>query len=85
MVLDEGAIHFLAYQDKVAIGCARAIIHHNAMQLGRMAVLKEHRDQGVGSALIEKAITTSKLNHLQAYLSVRNVMRSIFIKDLDLK
>ncbi len=62
--LDEGAIHFLAYQDKVAIGCARAIIHHNAMQLGRMAVLKEHRHQGVGGALIEKAITTSKLNHL---------------------
>ena len=70
--LDEVAIHFLVYQDKVAIGCARAIIYHNAMQLGRMAVLKEHRHQGVGSALIEKAITTSKLNQLSSiYISAQ--------------
>jgi predicted GNAT family N-acyltransferase len=62
--LDEEAIHFLAYHDELAIGCARVIINHNAMQLGRMAVLKEHRHQGVGRALIEKAITTSKLNQL---------------------
>ena len=64
--LDEEAIHFLAHQNIVAIGCARAIINHNAMQLGRMAVLKEHRHRGVGSALIEKAIATSKLNQLLA-------------------
>ena len=64
--LDEEAIHFLAYQDVVAIGCARAIINNNHMQLGRMAVLREYRDQGVGSALIEKAIATSKLNQLSS-------------------
>ena len=64
--LDEEAIHSLAYHDELAIGCARVIINHNAMQLGRMAVLKEHRYQGVGGALIEKAITTSKLNQLSS-------------------
>ena len=70
--LDEKAIHFLAYQNEVAIGCARTIINQNAMQLGRMAVLKEHRHQGVGSALIEKAITTSKLNQLSSiYISAQ--------------
>lgn len=70
--LDEKAIHFLAYQNEVAIGCARAIINQNAMQLGRMAVLKQHRHQGVGSALIEKAITTSKLNQLSSiYISAQ--------------
>jgi predicted GNAT family N-acyltransferase len=70
--LDEEAIHFLAYQDKVAIGCARAIINQNAMQLGRMAVLKEYRDEGIGSALIEKAVTTAKLNQLSTiYISAQ--------------
>jgi predicted GNAT family N-acyltransferase len=36
----------------------------NHMQLGRMAVLKEYRNKGIGSALIEKAVTTAKLNQL---------------------
>ena len=61
---DEKAIHFLAYQDEKAIGCARAFVIENHMQLGRMAVLKEYRNKGIGSFLIEKAITTAKLNQL---------------------
>lgn len=61
---DEEAIHFLAYQDEKAIGCARAFVIKNHMQLGRMAVLKEYRNNGIGSFLIEKAITTAKLNQL---------------------
>jgi len=70
--LDEEAIHFLAYQDEKAIGCARAFVIENHMQLGRMAVLKEYRDEGIGSALIEKAITTAKLNQFSAiYISAQ--------------
>ena len=61
---DEEAIHFLAYQDEKVIGCARAFVIENHMQLGRMAVLKEYRNNGIGSFLIEKAITTAKLNQL---------------------
>lgn len=61
---DEEAIHFLAYQDEKVIGCARAFVIENHMQLGRMAVLKEYRNKGIGSALIEKAVTTAKLNQL---------------------
>jgi predicted GNAT family N-acyltransferase len=66
--LDEEAIHFLAYQDEKAIGCARALVIENHMQLGRMAVLKEYRNQGIGSALIEKAMITAKLNQLSKIL-----------------
>jgi predicted GNAT family N-acyltransferase len=61
---DEEAIHFLAYQDEKVIGCARAFVIENHMQLGRMAVLKEYRNKGIGSTLIEKAVTTAKLNQL---------------------
>ena len=64
--MDEKAIHFLVFNDKAAIGCARAIVIKDHMQLGRMAVLKEYRGQGIGSALIEKAMTTAKLNQLSA-------------------
>ncbi len=70
--LDEEAIHFLVYKYEKAIGCARALVIENHMQLGRMAVLKQHRHQGVGSALIGKAITTSKLNQLSSiYISAQ--------------
>ena len=70
--MDEKAIHFLVFNDKAAIGCARAIVIKDHMQLGRMAVLKEYRCQGIGSALIEKAMTIAKLNQLSAiYISAQ--------------
>jgi predicted GNAT family N-acyltransferase len=64
--MDEEAIHFLVYKDEKAIGCARALVIENHMQLGRMAVLKEYRGEGIGSHLIEKAVTTAKLNQLSS-------------------
>ena len=64
--MDEKAIHFLVFKDEEAIGCARAIVLKNYMQLGRMAVLKKYRGIGVGSALLEKAIVTAKLNQLSS-------------------
>ena len=70
--IDEKAIHLLVFNDKAAIGCARAIVIKDHMQLARMAVLKEYRGQGIGSALIEKAMTTAKLNQLSAiYISAQ--------------
>jgi len=70
--MDEEAIHFLAFKDEKAIGCARALVIEYCMQLGRIAVLKEYRGEGIGSALIEKAMTTAKLNQLSAiYISAQ--------------
>jgi predicted GNAT family N-acyltransferase len=70
--LDEEAIHFLVYKNEKAVGCARALVIENHMQLGRMAVLKEYRGEGIGSALIEKAVTIAKLNQLSViYISAQ--------------
>jgi len=70
--MDEKAIHFLAFKNEKAIGCARAFVIKNHMQLGRMAVLKAYRGESVGTALIEKVITTAKLNQLSAiYISAQ--------------
>ena len=64
--MDEMALHFLVFKDEEAIGCARAIVIKSQMQLGRMAVLKEYRGQGIGSTLIEKVIVTAKLKQLSS-------------------
>ena len=70
--MDKEAIHFLAFKDERAIGCARALVIEYCMQLGRIAVLKEYRGEGIGSALIEQAVTTAKLNQLSAiYISAQ--------------
>ena len=70
--MDEEAIHFLAFKNEKAIGCARAFVIEYYMQLGRMAVLKEYRGEGIGTALLEKAMTTAKLNELSViYISAQ--------------
>lgn len=53
--LDGNALHLLAINDlNEPVGCAR-ILPDGA--IGRMAVLKEWRKQGVGKALLDAAVT----------------------------
>lgn len=55
--LDESAIHFLALHNNQTIGCARLLIESHAGQtcfhIGRVAVIKSHRQQGVGRRLMQ--------------------------------
>lgn len=51
--IDSGAVHLLALYDNQPIGCLR-IIHYR--KIGRMAVLKPWRGQGVGKVLLNEAI-----------------------------
>lgn len=52
--LDENAVHVLALdQYASAIGCARILPHG---VIGRMAVLRDWRNKGVGKAILETAI-----------------------------
>lgn len=52
--LDETAVHLLASDlGGSPIGCARLLSDY---KLGRMAVLPEHRMQGIGSALLQASV-----------------------------
>jgi len=55
--LDETATHFLVYKDSIPIACARLFIdEHNGQpcfHIGRVAVLKSFRKQGIGHQLME--------------------------------
>jgi len=51
--IDSGALHLLAMYDNQAIGCLRIILYK---KIGRMAVLKPWRGQGVGKVLLNEAI-----------------------------
>lgn len=54
---DEKALHLIVIQDDYAIATARLMPDAT---VGRMAVLKEYRNQGVGSAMLEKLVETAK-------------------------
>ncbi|HAF01241.1 MAG TPA: GNAT family N-acetyltransferase [Methylophilaceae bacterium] len=56
---DDGAIHLLAMDEAAqAIGCARILLARG--RVGRMGVLQAWRGQGVGMALLQKAIAICK-------------------------
>lgn len=49
---DDSAVHIVAQDDKGSvIGCARVLMSHNDAHIGRLAVKKELRGLGVGSAI----------------------------------
>ncbi len=48
--LDGQALHFIAFKDEQAVGCARLLENK---KISRMAVLKEYRNQGIGRQIID--------------------------------
>ena len=65
--LDATAIHFLAEtSDGRAIGTARLL---DTGQIGRMAVLKSYRSQGIGRELLQHAVAKAiELNYEEIFL-----------------
>jgi predicted GNAT family N-acyltransferase len=57
---DKRALHFLAIEAGKAVGTARVVIRHANAKIGRMAVLKTRRGQGIGTKLLKHAIETAK-------------------------
>ena len=57
---DKTARHFIACSDGEPAGCIRMIIKGEQAKLGRLAVLKKYRGQGVGRLLCEKVVEEAK-------------------------
>jgi predicted GNAT family N-acyltransferase len=58
---DETATHYVAQNAQgIAVGCARVLIERHQQQtrfhIGRVAVLKEYRQQGIGRQLMQTVI-----------------------------
>jgi ElaA protein len=54
--LDPEALHLLATLDDRPVGTARMLLKGDTGKIGRVAVLKEARGQGIGAALIRAAV-----------------------------
>jgi predicted GNAT family N-acyltransferase len=56
---DQRAIHLLATVSAKAVGTARVVVRRGNAKIGRMAVLKSYRKKGIGSKLLQRAVTTA--------------------------
>ena len=54
--LDNDAQHWIAYADENAVGCLRVLIENDSAHIGRVAVLADYRNQGIGHKLMRAAI-----------------------------
>jgi len=59
---DESATHFLALLNNQAIACARL---KPDGQIGRMAVLRKHRKNGIGKKLLQSVLQEAKTKNLK--------------------
>ncbi len=57
---DQDALHAIVKKEQEVIGTARLIIDGQDAKIGRMAILKEYRDQGIGQKLLSILIQTAK-------------------------
>jgi predicted GNAT family N-acyltransferase len=65
---DAVATHVLALEDGVAIGCGRMVAEGDHVKIGRMAVLRERRGEGIGRRV---------LDHLMAIARERGFRRAV--------
>ena len=60
--LDDVAIHLLATIASIPVGTARLLVKRDTGKIGRVSVLADYRGQGIGKALILKALDVFAAN-----------------------
>ena len=65
---DTKARHVLAHLDGTAVGTARLLSYGTTAKIGRVCVLKHHRGQGIGAAIMKAC------HHVAADMGARRVI-----------
>lgn len=77
---DKEATHIVATMDDVVVGCAR-LFWEDGAHIGRLAVKREYRHQGVGSAICQYIIDLAKeRNCHQVWLNAQLVSYDFYLK-----
>ena len=66
--MDKIATHFILYINDTPIGTARTFVQDGIWYIGRMAVLKEHRNQGYGKLIMENVLNYLKSQNPHYYI-----------------
>lgn len=72
---DASAQHFLAFIDQQAVATARL---KSDGQIGRMAVRRPYRGQGIGDALLRFVLDTARATHDEVYLHAQVQVKAFY-------
>jgi predicted GNAT family N-acyltransferase len=57
---DAHAFHVIAFDDDTPVGCGRMVPHGDRVKIGRMAVLRERRGEGIGRQILEYLMESAR-------------------------
>jgi len=78
---DTSAVHVMALKDEEVIGTGRLAIIHGVPRIGRMAVLKPFRGQGVGAALLHALLEAARsAGHQEVHLAAQLPVEGFYAK-----
>jgi predicted GNAT family N-acyltransferase len=80
---DAHAFHALAVLDGVAIGCGRMVDHDaGEVKIGRMAVLREHRNTGIGAEILRFLVDRARARGIRkAILHAQLTAEGFYLKE----
>jgi predicted GNAT family N-acyltransferase len=80
---DSSAFHALAILDGVAIGCGRMLEHGDGeVKIGRMAVLREFRNTGVGAHILRFLVNRARMRGFRkAVLHAQLTAEGFYLKE----
>ena len=80
-VEDQHAVHALALIDGHPVGCGRFVVHDSEVKIGRMAVLKNRRGEGIGQAILESLMKEARRRGFQnAVLHAQLTAEGFYLK-----
>ena len=81
---DETAVHFLVSDAERPIGCGRVLIEGDLLHIGRVAILENYRNRGIGRDLMQHMLKWCKQQHPQRKIYLHaQTSRKGFYEHLD--
>ncbi len=78
---DHSALHVICKLGDRVVGTGRVVFFDDGAKIGRVAVLKEYRKQGIGTIITKKLIAISHNNDVEnVYANVQLIARGFYAK-----
>jgi predicted GNAT family N-acyltransferase len=79
---DADAFHALAFDDERSVGCGRMVAHDGYVKIGRMAVLRERRGEGIGRSILAFLMKSAKQRGFErAVLHAQMTAEAFYLKN----
>jgi predicted GNAT family N-acyltransferase len=79
---DAIAVHALALEGADAVGCGRMVVHGGKVKIGRMAVLKQRRGEGIGALILAHLIDLARSRGIRkAILHAQLTAQGFYLKN----